>query len=117
MSVSATTAAARPTLEESLMLTGDENIVDIDFTVFWAIRDAPEYLFNVEDVDATIKAVAEFGRCARSSPAATSSASLTEDRDKIQQTRSSIDAGDARRHTRASPSSAFSCSGSIRRRK
>ena len=45
------------------MLTGDENIVDVNFTVFWLIRDAEAYLFNVEnpseDPDATVKAVAE----------------------------------------------------------
>lgn len=35
--------------EESLMLTGDENIIDIQFTVFWRIKDAGEYLFNVND--------------------------------------------------------------------
>ena len=35
--------------EESLMLTGDENIVDINFTVFWRIREAPEFLFNIQD--------------------------------------------------------------------
>ena len=45
--------------EESLMLTGDENIVDIGFTVFWIIKDAPAYEFNVEDTDGAIKAVAE----------------------------------------------------------
>jgi membrane protease subunit HflK len=49
--------------EESLMLTGDENIVDINFTVFWVIKDAAAFLFNVENpdsqLDATIKAVAE----------------------------------------------------------
>ncbi len=45
--------------EESLMLTGDENIVDVDFSVFWLITDAPAYLFNVENPEATIKAVAE----------------------------------------------------------
>lgn len=48
---------------ESLMLTGDENIVDIDFTVFWIIKDASAFLFNVESPDNkpdnTIKAVAE----------------------------------------------------------
>src|SRR4029077_7773741 len=42
---------------ESVMLTGDENIVDIDFTVFWQVRDAAEYEFQVEDVDKIIKAV------------------------------------------------------------
>lgn len=51
--------STRPVDEESLMLTGDENIVDIDFSVFWVIKDAGAYLFNVEDPEATIKAVAE----------------------------------------------------------
>ncbi len=31
---------------ESLMLTGDENIIDIDFAVFWTVRDAGDYLFD-----------------------------------------------------------------------
>jgi membrane protease subunit HflK len=44
---------------EADMLTGDENIIDINFTVGWEIRDAGAYLFNVEDPDATVKAVAE----------------------------------------------------------
>jgi modulator of FtsH protease HflK len=45
--------------EESLMLTGDENIVDIDFAVFWVIKDAGEYLFNIQRPENTVKAVAE----------------------------------------------------------
>jgi membrane protease subunit HflK len=49
--------------EESLMLTGDENIVDVNFTVYWVIKDAGAFLFNVENPqdnpDAVIKAVAE----------------------------------------------------------
>jgi len=45
--------------EESLMLTGDENIVDIDFTVLWQVKDASQYLFNVVDPSRTIKQVAE----------------------------------------------------------
>ena len=44
---------------ESLMLTGDENIIDIDFAVFWRIRDAGDYLFNTRDPDDTVKQVAE----------------------------------------------------------
>ena len=44
---------------ESLMLTGDENIVDINFTVFWVINDAKKYLFNIRDPDGTVKAAAE----------------------------------------------------------
>ena len=45
--------------EESLMLTGDENIVDVDFSVFWVIKDAPDYLFNIQNPNGTVKAVAE----------------------------------------------------------
>jgi len=49
--------------EESLMLTGDENIIDINFTVFWVIHNASAFLFNVQSpdgqLDGTIKAVAE----------------------------------------------------------
>jgi membrane protease subunit HflK len=45
--------------EEALMLTGDENIVDINFTVFWVIRDARQYLFNIRNPESTVKAAAE----------------------------------------------------------
>jgi len=45
--------------EESLMLTGDENIVDIDFEVQWKISKAPDFLFNVRNPEETVKAVAE----------------------------------------------------------
>ncbi|MGQ9368459.1 FtsH protease activity modulator HflK [Azospirillum sp. A39] len=45
--------------DESLMLTGDENIVDIDFTVFWVIKDAGEYLFKIRDPEGTVKKAAE----------------------------------------------------------
>src|SRR5438128_5061961 len=47
--------------EESLMLTGDENIVDVDFSVFWLIKPngAAEYLFNIQNPEGTVKAVAE----------------------------------------------------------
>jgi membrane protease subunit HflK len=45
--------------EESAMLTGDENIVDINYSVFWVIKDAGKYLFNVQNPQGTIKAVAE----------------------------------------------------------
>src|SRR6516162_10531805 len=45
--------------EESLMLTGDENIVDVDFVVFWRIKDAQEYLFNIQNPEITVKEVAE----------------------------------------------------------
>jgi membrane protease subunit HflK len=52
-------SSGRDIPEESLMLTGDENIVNIDFSVFWLINDASKYLFNMEDPDGTVKAVAE----------------------------------------------------------
>ena len=47
--------------EESLMLTGDENIVDVDFSVFWRIKPngVGEYLFNIQNPEGTVKAVAE----------------------------------------------------------
>ena len=45
--------------DEGLMLTGDENIVDISFSVFWRIQDAPDYLFQVEAPDRVVKAMAE----------------------------------------------------------
>jgi modulator of FtsH protease HflK len=47
--------------EESLMLTGDENIVDVDFSVFWLVKPdgAGEYLFNIQQPEGTVKAVAE----------------------------------------------------------
>ncbi len=48
-----------PAPDESLMLTGDENIVDLSFTVQWHISDAPKYLFRVRDPDDAVKAVAE----------------------------------------------------------
>jgi len=47
--------------EESLMLTGDENIVDVDFSVLWRIKPkgVGEYLFNIQNPEGTVKAVAE----------------------------------------------------------
>ena len=46
-------------LEEGLMLTGDENIVDIDFQVVWNINDASKFLFNLADPQETIRVVSE----------------------------------------------------------
>jgi membrane protease subunit HflK len=47
--------------EESLMLTGDENIVDVDFSVFWLVKPngVGDYLFNIQSPEGTVKAVAE----------------------------------------------------------
>ncbi len=55
-----TVARARPN-DEGLMLTGDDNIVDIDFNVQWQVDPArpQEYAFNIEDPPGTIRAVGE----------------------------------------------------------
>src|ERR1700753_2029445 len=47
--------------EESLMLTGDENIVDVDFTVLWRIKPnkAADFLLHIQNPEGTVKAVAE----------------------------------------------------------
>ncbi len=45
--------------EESLMLTGDENIVDINYSVFWVIKDAGKFLFNIQSPIETVKATSE----------------------------------------------------------
>jgi len=52
-------ASVRDVPEESLMLTGDENIVDVDFQVLWRINDAPAFLFNIQNPTTTVKEVAE----------------------------------------------------------
>jgi membrane protease subunit HflK len=53
------TSTIRDVPEESLMLTGDENIVDVDFVVFWQIKNAPDFLFNIQNPEGTVKDVAE----------------------------------------------------------
>lgn len=45
--------------EESMMLTGDANIVDLDFVVQWKVADAKQFLFNIREPEATLKRVAE----------------------------------------------------------
>jgi membrane protease subunit HflK len=45
--------------EESLMLTGDENIVDLNFSVQWRVSDAANYLFRLTDPEAAVKMTAE----------------------------------------------------------
>jgi modulator of FtsH protease HflK len=71
--------------EESLMLTGDENIVDVQFTVLWRIKPsgAADYLFNIQNPEGSVKAVAE---SAMREVVGHSNIQgiLTNDRDKIQ---------------------------------
>ncbi|MBF9233554.1 FtsH protease activity modulator HflK [Microvirga alba] len=54
-------ARSRDMLEESLMLTGDENIVDIDYDVVWQVNAAraQDFVFNLQNPQGTIKSVAE----------------------------------------------------------
>lgn len=55
------TTTLRDVPEESLMLTGDENIVDVDFSVLWKVKPTGvgQYLFNIQNPEGTVKAVAE----------------------------------------------------------
>jgi membrane protease subunit HflK len=56
-------AVGQDIAEEGLMLTGDENIVDVNFSVFWRVSPAAngttDYLFNVRNQESTVRAVAE----------------------------------------------------------
>jgi membrane protease subunit HflK len=49
----------RDIADESLMLTGDENIVVVGFVVRWRIKDPKQYLFNIQKPEETVKEVAE----------------------------------------------------------
>lgn len=55
----ATRTGARDVPQESLMLTEDQNIIDVDFIVQWRIRNAADFLFNIRDPEQTIKLAAE----------------------------------------------------------
>jgi membrane protease subunit HflK len=52
-------ASERDVTEESVMLTSDENIVDLQFTVLWKIKNAGEFLFNIRNPEGTVKIAAE----------------------------------------------------------
>ncbi|MDG2270174.1 MAG: FtsH protease activity modulator HflK, partial [Alphaproteobacteria bacterium] len=52
-------SSARDVLGESLMLTSDQNISDVDFTVQWRIANPADYLFNILAPEETVKAAAE----------------------------------------------------------
>lgn len=52
-------ATKRDVPSESLMLTGDQNVIDIDFDIQWQIKSAANYLFNIRDPEGTIKIAAE----------------------------------------------------------
>src|SRR6187399_1311759 len=50
---------SRPTSTENLMLTGDENIVDIEFAVLWQIKDVYQYAFAVRNGEENVRSGAE----------------------------------------------------------
>ncbi len=71
-----------------LMLTGDENIVDIDFQVVWNITQPDRFLFNLAEPEETIAAVAE--SVMREIIAQSELADLNQDRDSIEQRMSEL---------------------------
>ena len=57
--VRGTGGLGRDVPQESLMLTSDQNIIDVDFVVQWRIKNAADYLFNIRDPEGTVKIAAE----------------------------------------------------------
>jgi len=45
--------------EESMMLTQDQNVINVQFTVFWRVNDVNKYLFEIRDPEMTVKMAAE----------------------------------------------------------
>jgi membrane protease subunit HflK len=52
-------ASRRNSTDTNLMLSGDQNIVEINFSVLWRVKDPKKYLFNVSDPDGFLRRVAE----------------------------------------------------------
>jgi membrane protease subunit HflK len=52
-------ASIRRETDERQMLTADQNVVDADYTVFWRVARAEDFLFNIRDPEATIRRAAE----------------------------------------------------------
>ena len=52
-------AGARSSGDDGLMLSGDQNIVDVRFSVFWAVANPVDYLFNVRDPEDMVRNAAE----------------------------------------------------------
>jgi len=52
-------ASSADSPQESLMLTADENIVNLNFSVGWKVADAARYVFATDDTEKAVKAVAE----------------------------------------------------------
>ena len=52
-------APVRNIRAENIALTGDENIVEVNFTVTWKVKNAGDFLFNVRDPESTVRTAAE----------------------------------------------------------
>jgi len=59
LTTSATRAAGRTQTDEGLMLSGDQNIVDVSFAVLWRVSDPAKYLFSVREPDVMVRRAAE----------------------------------------------------------
>ena len=51
--------SSQANLRESLMLTGDQNIADIEVRIAWRIGDPAKFLFNIREPEGTVKVAAE----------------------------------------------------------
>ncbi len=58
-SIGAADSARRTGSEGNLMLSADQNIVEINFSVLWRVSDPKKYLFNVSEPDAFLRRIAE----------------------------------------------------------
>ncbi len=59
MTRSSGTSPSNDVPEESLMLTSDFNIVDLDFVIQWNISSAEDFIFNIENPENTLRKVAQ----------------------------------------------------------
>jgi membrane protease subunit HflK len=52
-------AARRNSTDTNLMLSGDQNIVEINFSVLWRVKEPKKYLFDISEPEAFLRRVAE----------------------------------------------------------
>lgn len=57
--IGAENANRRTSAPESLMLSADQNIVEVDFSVIWRVSDPKQFLFNIDNPEAFVRLVAE----------------------------------------------------------
>lgn len=85
---------------ENLMITGDQNIIDIEYTVRWRIRNAEQFLFQVTDPEGTVRDATEsamremIGRATLNNAIGPERAAIAEQvRERVQETLDSYGAG------------------------